>query len=213
MDWITISVAIHITSGYLALAAGFAAAISKKKRGKHSWFGNVFYFSMTISVLSIFVLSTVRFSPFLFSIGLFTLYMVTGGKLTFYLKRKSQFLKWWPLYTFGGFCISLAMIFLAGYFILYVDSILALILTVFSGILLTMTIVDFRNNPGNTPQNKVFQHINKMGGGLIAATTAFAVVNFSFLPTLLGWLAPAIIGTLLLIYATRQRKRKLAEKG
>ena len=43
MDWIPVVVIIHIISGYIALAAGFAAVISRKKKGKHSWFGNVFF--------------------------------------------------------------------------------------------------------------------------------------------------------------------------
>lgn len=213
MDWVTVAVVIHIIGGYLALTSGFLAVVSRKTRGKHSWFGNVFYFSMTLSVLSVIALSGVRFSPFLFPIALFTLYMVTGGKLVFYLKRKSEFLKWWPIYAYCGIGIGLVMIFLAGYFFLYIDGIFALILAVFSGIQLSMSILDLRNNPGKTPQNKVFQHINKMGGGLIAATTAFIVVNFSFLPTLVGWLAPTVIGTFLLVYATRQRQRKLAGNG
>lgn len=213
MDWITVSVVIHIVSGYLGLAAGFAAAISKKSRGTHSLFGNVFYFSMTLSVLSVIALSAVRFSPFLFPIALFTLYMVTGGKLVFYLKKKNQFLKWWPVYAYSGIGISLVMIFLAGYFFLYIDGVMAFILAVFSAIQLSMSIVDFRKNPGKMPQIKVFQHINKMGGGFIAATTAFVVVNISFLPPLIGWLAPTAIGVLLMVYATRQRKGKSAVRG
>lgn len=49
-------------------------------------------------------------------------------------------------------------------------------------------------------------HIGKITGGYIAATTAFVVVNNTFLPPLLAWLAPGVLGNIYIVYWIRKMK-------
>ena len=47
-----------------------------------------------------------------------------------------------------------------------------------------------------------------MMGGYIAATSAFSVVNFHFLPSLIQWMWPTAIGVPIIIYWTAMYKKK-----
>jgi len=199
---------IHIVLGYTALIAGFIAALSRKKRGLHSKSGNVFFYGMLISLIAAIFLNMIKFSPFLFPIALFTLYMILGGKLIFSLRNSDTLRKWWNIYFGLGLFISLLMLSLALF--LFVKNLLGMgiILLIFGIIQSLMTYSDWKNNPANHPKSRIFQHINKMGGGMIASVTAFAAVNIHFLPSLVVWLTPSIIGSFLIAYAIRQRRKK-----
>ena len=45
------------------------------------------------------------------------------------------------------------------------------------------------------------RHVARIGGAYIAAVTAFLVVNVTFLPGLVLWLSPTIIGTALVTWS------------
>ena len=70
---------VHIISGGAALLAGAAAAIARKGLRMHIIAGRVFVYSMLISAISALILSSIRPNPFLFGIGLFTLYLILSG--------------------------------------------------------------------------------------------------------------------------------------
>ena len=63
----------------------------------------------------------------------------------------------------------------------------------------------------------LLRHLTRMGGSYISATTAFVVVNLGrWLPAgapswagLVGWIAPTIVGSLLIGWAVRGYKAKL----
>ena len=56
-------------------------------------------------------------------------------------------------------------------------------------------------------------HIVSMGAGYIATWTAFVVTNIRFLPPVLVWLAPSIIGTIFIALSIRRYiKPKKADK-
>lgn len=206
MDTISLLIALHVTSGYLALVAGFTAVGSPKRKGLHSKTGNIFFWGMLIAGITALLLSYLKFSPFLFAIAPFALYLITGGKIVMAIKTISALKKWWKIYSFVGIAIGIVMINFAAY-LLSTKPNAAIILFVFSLIQISMSVFDVVRNPAKNNQNRIFQHINKMGGGLIAATTAFAAVNITFLPTLVVWLAPSIIGTILITRATGRIKK------
>ena len=199
---------MHVLSGLVGLVGGLLASLVRKKKGLHSRAGDVFFYGMLISLISALFLNMIRFSPFLFPIALFTLYMIIGGKLIFTIRSLEALRKWWKYYTLLGLLISLLMIGTAVYLFMKNLLTMAIILLVFAIIQSLMTLSDWRNNPARTPKKRIFQHINKMGGGLIAAITAFAAVNIHFLPSLVVWLTPSLIGSILIAFAIRQRKHK-----
>ncbi|HEY3917170.1 MAG TPA: hypothetical protein VGL83_05230 [Stellaceae bacterium] len=47
---------------------------------------------------------------------------------------------------------------------------------------------------------RLSRHLGRMVGAMIAATTAFAVVNLTQLPQLVPWLGPTAIGVVLIVY-------------
>ena len=210
MDWITIALVTHISSGYLGLFSGFVAVYAKKKKGLHSKAGTVFFYSLIIANITALILSTVRFSPFLFVIALFTLYLICGGKIVVAVKRRELLARYWKLLMYSGILIIVLLLSVAS-LMLQNNPGPAIVLYVFSLVMILLVTDDFRRNPAENPQNKIYQHINKMGGGFIAATTAFLVVNISFLPPLLVWIAPTVIGSVLIAKGTRQYKRRTAK--
>lgn len=205
MDSTTILIALHVISGYTALAAGFIAVGSSKGKGLHSRTGNLFFWGMLIAGSTALLLSYLKFSPFLFAIAPFTIYLVTGGKLVMIKKSAAVLKKWWKIYSYCGVTIGILMLNFAAYLLATMPT-AAIILFVFSFIQIAMSILDVARNPAKNAHNRIFQHINKMGGGLIAASTAFAAVNFTFLPILVAWLAPTVIGSFLIARATSQIK-------
>jgi len=56
----------------------------------------------------------------------------------------------------------------------------------------------------------LFGHLTSMGAGYIATWTAFVVTNIHFLPTVVVWLAPTVIGTICIAYARRKYQSKTA---
>ncbi|MEO0581873.1 MAG: hypothetical protein AAF135_06610, partial [Bacteroidota bacterium] len=63
------------------------------------------------------------------------------------------------------------------------------------------------------PKTRIFwlyQHISRMCGALIAAYTAFLVVNGEALglPPLVAWLFPSVVGSLIPSYWIRKYKRQ-----
>ena len=56
----------------------------------------------------------------------------------------------------------------------------------------------------------VGQHVVRMGTGYIATVSAFSAVNFLFLPPVLRWLWPTLLGTPLLVYFRRKYESRFA---
>jgi uncharacterized membrane protein len=210
MIWFNLLLALHIASGMVALIAGTAATLFKKGSPRHKKMGNVFFWSMGISAVTSIVLSTVRFSPFLLSIGLFTLYLIIGGKIVWAIREKAALEKWWSICGYAGLGIS-AVKFSIASLLLKTNPFAAIILYVFGGILLLMSIADIRNKSIASSQQRILQHISKMGAGFIATITAFIAVNFTFLPPYVGWLAPTAIGSVLIAAAIRKQRKAFGD--
>lgn len=64
--------------------------------------------------------------------------------------------------------------------------------------------------PDKAPSSKVewlFDHIGGMVGAYIAVMTAFLVVNFDWLPGLVGWLGPTVVGIPLIAFWRRTYRK------
>jgi hypothetical protein len=53
----------------------------------------------------------------------------------------------------------------------------------------------------------LYEHIGNMSGSYIASVTAFLVTAVKFLPPVVTWLGPTVIGVPLIIYTIRKYKR------
>lgn len=96
---ITILIIFHATFGGIAFVAGFISMIAKKGLKIHRKSGLVFFYSMVISAASAMVIAVLpnHESPFLFAVGVFSLYFVLVGKRALRFKFKNPkllFDKW-----------------------------------------------------------------------------------------------------------------------
>lgn len=54
--------AVHVTAGLVAVASGIVAMLSKKAPGRHPRFGTLYYWSLAVVVVTMTVLSALRWS-------------------------------------------------------------------------------------------------------------------------------------------------------
>ena len=200
---------IHAFFGGLALLSGSIAMVAAKGKKWHRMSGKVFFYAMLLSALLALVIALMpgHFNPFLFSIGVFTTYLLTGGY------RALQFRK--PVFQLPlDIAISMVML-VCGIGMILVPLLfhrsLDIVLTVFGSIGISFSIRDLLlyQNLERLKHVWLRLHIGKMTGAYIAALTAFLVVNQLFV-YYLNWLLPTVLGT---IYITYWRKRMAPQKS
>lgn len=189
---------LHASTGGIALMVGAISAYAKKGQRLHRLCGNIFIYSMLFSAVSALIMSQIKPNPFLFGIGLFTVYLILSGWIPVWKKDLSIKKKYIKRVGIFGIISALFMAYQA--YIGFRDA--AIILMVFGGILLSFSVSDLltRFSPGNG----INRHGGRMGGAYIATFTAFLVVNNSFLPPLVAWLMPTVIGSLLIFLSLRK---------
>lgn len=194
---ITLLLIIHIAGGFTALISGFIAAITKKGDRAHRKTGKIYFWGMTTVFITAISLGVLKENWFLFMVGFFSYYMVVRGYRILYLKKlgagqQATVFDWGIAVTailFGAALIIASLVQgLAGF---------NPVPFVFGCISIGFAIKDvqlFRKGP-SSKQHWLYVHIAGMGGGYIATWTAFLVTNIHFLPPVLVWLAPTVIGS------------------
>ncbi len=208
---IQILIYIHAAFGGIALLSGLIAIIAKKGKTLHKKSGIFFYYSMMLSgIIAMFVaVLPNHHSPFLFAVGIFSLYFVVSGKRVLNFKKKNPNLKVDKLISSIMLVTGILMILLP----LIITQSVNLVLFVFAIVGITFSVKDlllFRK-PEELRKKWLRLHLGKMLGGYISATTAFVVVN-EFFSSIYGWFVPGIIGGLLIIYWMKKLKRKAVVK-
>lgn len=204
---IQILIYIHAAFGGIALLTGFISIIARKGSSLHKKFGLIFFYSMFTSGLIAMIVAFMpkHESPFLFAVGIFSLYFVLTGKRALNFKRKNPDLRidrW----------ISAIMI-MSGVLMILLPIILTksinIILVVFAIVGIAFSVKDLMLYKNTERLRKAWLklHLGKMLGGYISATTAFVVVN-SFFSSIYGWFIPGIIGGFFIIYWIRKLNKK-----
>jgi uncharacterized membrane protein len=208
---IQVLIYIHATFGGVALLAGLVSIIAKKGKTIHRKFGLLFFYSMMLSGIIAMIVAVLpnHESPFLFAVGIFSLYFVLTGNRALKFKRKNPDLKidkW----------ISISMI-ITGFLMITLPIILTnsidIVLVVFGivGMIFSVKDLVLYKNPDRLRKGWLKLHLGKMLGGYIAATTAFVVVN-QFFPSFYGWFIPGIIGGLIITYWSRKINKKTVSR-
>lgn len=203
---------IHAGFGGVAFVAGLFAMIAKKGQKAHKKTGIVFFYAMSISAISAMFIALLpnHESPFLFAVGIFSLYFVLIGKRALRFKYKKPDLiydKW----------ISVIMI-LTGVLMILLPVILYqkinIILLVFATVGIFSAIKNLRlyRNLEKLRKGWLKMHLGNIMGGYIAAVTAFVVVNKIF-PSFYGWFIPGIIGGFFIIYWMRKVDKGMVNKS
>lgn len=197
---------IHAALGGVALLTGGIALGVKKGSQPHKKSGIVFYYSMLISTIVSLVIAMLpnHESAFLFSISVFTIYFLLGGKRSLHHKQTNPDLNIDKLLAY--------LIILTGITMMLYPLILKgktnTILLVFGIASLIFGARDLQlfNNAEKLRKKWLRQHLGKMTGGYISAVTAFFVVN-ELLPGVWDWFAPSIVGVPFIIYWGEKLKK------
>lgn len=218
MDWMTNWVfpallGAHIVAGMVSLVAGLLALLLRKGKGPHAKAGTVFFWAMLTVCGSATSIYFIRGNVFLLLIGLFSFYMVFTGWRSVQIRRLQS-----PSLlpdqiaavlaaNVGGWMIGQALL---GNGKLWQMSL------VFGSILMSMAWSDvqqyFFRDIGLLRDALLVKHISRMMGGLIAAITAFLVVNVQIgSATWLLWLLPTALLTPLIVYHSRRTRTRLTD--
>ena len=215
-NFIRILIYTHAAFGGIALLVGLIALIVTKGNYLHRTAGKIFYYCMLTGASLAIIISLLpkHENPFLFSIGIFSCYMILSGKRI--LKMKKLFCGAKPQ-TVDLLLPVIMGLTSTGMLIFRIKMKTGgdnngIVLIVFSLIGATMSASDLKMIRKQPTDKKfwLYQHISKMTGGYIAAVTAFVVVN-EFIPGIYGWLSPTVIGTIYIVYH-QVRFRKKGEK-
>lgn len=198
---------VHAPLGGIALLTGGISLIAIKGSNVHKKSGKIFFFSMLFSALSAFIISVLpnHESPFLFSIGLFSIYFLISGLRSLNFKQKEFHLK---IDKIIAYLITLTGIVMILYpIVLY--SKLNIILTVFGAVGIVFGLRDLKlfKDIQRLKKNWLKLHLGKMTGGYISAVSAFFVVN-QILPGIWNWFVPGIVGSGYITYWMIKLNRK-----
>lgn len=185
---------LHVLAGVTALAAACVAVGSAKGGLLHRRSGNVYTLAMLFVGLSALVLAVVHPNPFLFAVGVFSLYLVfTGWRAAIIRDGRPRHLD-----HAGGVVMSLSGVGMLGWGaqgVITGSGAQPVILVTFGSIGLTMALADWRDWARGpiTGKARIARHLGRMLGGTIATITAAGVVNLGFLPDLIVWLGPTAL--------------------
>jgi len=196
----------HILSGFIALAAAGLALGSTKGATLHRRAGMAYVLSMLGVTLSTLILVSIRPNLFLLVIGVFSFYLVFTGWRAAALRdgrpRLTDHLAGGAMALTGLAMLGLGAAGLAGVAGGASPGAQPVILLVFGSIGLTLALADWRDWRAGpvTGKARIARHLTRMLAGATATLTAFIVVNLSFLPPLVTWLAPTLVITPLIFW-------------
>ena len=189
---------LHIAAGSLSLLTGGLNMILPKGGKRHQKIGRLFVTGMMLTGGSALFMAQIKPNPFLFIIGIFTIYLVgTADRYIKSSKNKPLLIDW--VYTLGMFVFG-------SIFIIW--GVITLAKANAMGVY-----QDFNHYKGEVAQHnyRLFTHIGRMVGGFTATVTAVLVVNAQYIPLAVPafayWLAPTLLFTPLSMYWIKQRKK------
>lgn len=203
---------LHIAAGSAALASMLIPAVTRKGGRVHVRAGWVFVVAMAVVSATALMMSGARllFDPspegrdggfFLMAVSFLTATSVsTGVRVLRFKTRTGPHLHWWDI----GLPAVLTLFSAAlGAYGASRGSVLFIAFSVI-GLVTGGSALRYWLRPPTTRMHWWFQHMGSMLGGIIAATTAFFVVNAGNLGLwpLAAWLAPAAIGTPVIVIWT-----------
>jgi hypothetical protein len=205
-----ILISIHIVAGACALGAGLVAATNKIASLSHVWHvvtGRIFFWAMLVVFLTAVPVSIISHNIFLLLVALFSFYLALSG----WRYAKNRAAK--PNLT--DWAKSLIMLITAGAMAIYSVELLrnegenGITLLVFAAIGTFLGINDMRGyrSGGVTGKARIANHLTTMLAASIATITAFVVVNLSFQPAFVLWLAPSIVITPVIIMMNKRVRR------
>ncbi len=205
---------VHIACGFTAFIVAPIAMLVKKGGENHRLFGKLFFWCMTGVVSSAFVMSVLHSNPFLFMVSGFSFYLVASGYRWIYRKKATSIkdialIDW--ILIIGATLFNLSLLGFGVYLVSSTSENSFGYISILFGLLgLNFVQKNFKHytNPPKEKYAWLLHHMGGMIGGYIATVSAFSAVNFSFLPSIIQWLWPSIIGVPLMYVWINAYKRK-----
>lgn len=220
---LNLTLGIHIVCGFVSLFVAPLAMLTQKGGKFHRFWGKIYFVGMTGVAITGVGISIYKTIPFLLMVSVFSYYFVAYGYRIIYLKnlhknQKPANLDWilavfTTLFNLGLIAFGLNQL-LTKTSNSYAFSYIAIVF----GVLGVQTVYSntklFWKKPTD-PKHWFYSHIGGMIGSYIATISAFSATNFYFLPTVLRWLWPTILGVPLIIFWIRHYKIKFnsTQKG
>ena len=205
---IRILIYIHAFFGGIGLITGFWALAAGKGLRVHKRVGKIFSWSLGFSAMLSLLIAVLpgHHNPFLFLIGVFTLYLIASGNRALKLKSSSRQsigltdkILSWSMLVFGLLMIAKGAV---DYFNQSSIGVLYLFFGIIASLLSGRDLDLFRDFE-KAKQRWLRTHLTRMIAALIASVTAFIVAGLS-LGSLVSWIAPTIVGTGFIVYWTRR---------
>ena len=208
---------LHILAGFGAFFIAPIPLTTAKGGRTHRRWGKIYFWLMAVVASTAIVLAIWRPVVLLALVAVFSFYFAFRGYRVLGRKRPDHGQGPKALDWIG------ALVALAGSFGLIVLGIwrptpvwqqLGVVAVVFGAVGAGIAGYDLRQFT-HPPRDKSFwwySHMSGMIGSYIAAVSAFSVVNFSFLPTVIRWLWPTAIGLPLLFYWIRAYRKKFSAR-
>ena len=200
----------HVIAGAIALTCAFGAVSTRKGSSSHVFLGRIYSVAMAYVVIGASVLSVLRPNPFLFSIALFSGYLVWTGyrRARFKLQDLNKVDK--NTVIVGKFIILILIGY--GIFIIINGETLGMVLLVFGITTYLFVREDSKALKENIYKSKyrIASHLQRMLGGTIATITAVLVqqvvprIEGTSVPPFIVWLVPTILITPLITYWSRK---------
>jgi len=205
---LTVTLLTHIIAGAAALLSGFVAIATTKGAKRHLQSGWIYVRSMAIVVVTAIPIALFDSNWFLFTIAIFSGYLVFTGDRVLSRKRPEPGVAA-PIDWAGHGLMAVTgggMIAFGGWGYLSGTLSLGPALIVFGliGLVLAVREIHEIRNPPADRMQWFYKHIGFMGGGYIATVTASITVNLTMVPPLLRWVGPTVIGIPLIMYAVRK---------
>lgn len=214
-----IALYVHIIAGFTALTTGLVPMFAKKGGKAHVFWGNVFYWAMFFVALTALIRFKMEFRLiFLAGIAVFSFYNTFTGARLIRMKNNPtpELIDW--VGAILTMVSALAMIVFAVLAYQKAQTFYAILFCIFGIFSMIMASEDISvflgkkviNSTGAVPTRYWFQnHIARMGGAYIATVTAFLVVNNPpYIPGLVVWIAPGVIGGMIIGRTRRYYKKK-----
>jgi hypothetical protein len=204
---------IHVVAGFLALFAGGGALATKKGGRRHRRLGRIFVYAMAVvsgTAVALLPIEVTGARVFLTFVAVFSFYFAFSGYRALSRKRPDDGpgrLDWLAVVLLLGSGVGMGWTGLAGPF---AGTGFAPVVLTFAAIAVAFAANDARgfSTPSNGTREWFYEHLVRMSAAYIATVSAFSAVNFLFLPGVVRWLWPTLVGTPLIAYWTRRYRKR-----
>ncbi|MFK7799993.1 MAG: hypothetical protein AB8G95_00040 [Anaerolineae bacterium] len=211
MEYYGTLLTFHILGGGLALVSAVVAILSKVINSDHRWHvysGRIYHYGMVVVFVTAFPMAILKPNLFLFLISIFSYYFVfTGWRTALNRKGTPHWIDWGVMGLMG---VTSAGMLVYGIYLLIIGVGEGVTILVFGAIGAAQVWQDFQiiRRGGVKGRERIVMHLGKMMGGTIATVTAFVVVNISFQPAFVVWLAPTVLITPIIMWMSIQIRKK-----